>query len=188
MDNGITQNFLFLLGILSKNLSENQDKINFRAVESSSEMQKDLVISELDSKLNAQIENANILSNKVFSLEKQIAALKTFKKETNNVDSPSKRPRTDQDKDEVSDSSNPANQELATKFKIVTVELDELHKISGAHLKELESLQSENRKLLEELESKKDQVLLKTSISVSNIYSFVEYLKSFSRMVLVSVR
>jgi hypothetical protein len=161
MDNEMTQNFLFLLGILSKNLSENHDKINFRAIEPSSEIQKDLVISELESKLNSQVENANILSNKVFSLEKQISALKTFKTETY-ADSASKKPRFDQGKDESNISSDPANLELMTKFKIVSVELDELRKIASIHMKELCSLQSENKNLLEELESKKDQVFFKS--------------------------
>jgi hypothetical protein len=161
MGNEMTQNFLFLLGIISKNFNEDHDKINFRAIEPSSEMQKDLVISELESKLNSQVENTNILSNKVFSLQKQIAALKTFKSETY-ADSPSKKPRIDQGKDESNDSSDPANQELMTKFKIISVELDELRKIASIHMKELCSLQSGNKNLLEELESKKDQVFFKS--------------------------
>ena len=146
-----------ILGILSKKLTENHDKINFRAIEPSSEMQKDLDVSELESKLNSQVEKSNILSNRVHSLEKQISVLKAIKT-GDSTDSPSKRPRTDQGKNELTDSSESANQELLTKFKIVSAEIDELRKISGTHIKELGLLQSENKKLLEELESKKDQV------------------------------
>lgn len=148
---------MYILGILSKTISENHDKINFRAIEPSSEMQKDLDISELESKLNFQVEKSNILSNKVYSLEKQIAFLKAIKT-GDNTDSPSKRPRTDQGKNELTDISDSANQEFLTKFKIASVELDELRKIYGAHMNELRLLQLENMKLLEELESKKDQV------------------------------
>lgn len=154
----ISQNIIFVLGLLSANMSGAQEKINIRVIEPSSEIQKDLIISEMESKLNSQLEKSEILSNKIFSLEKQIAVLKSINNEAENLDSPAKRLRTETDINESNDKDESVNQELMTKLKIASVELEELKKISSSRLKELEMIQSEKKKLEEEIESKKEQV------------------------------
>lgn len=152
---------MFVLSIISSKLLGNEEKFSIRPIEPTSEIQKELVISEMETKLNHEIGNSNILYNKIFLLEKQIAALKCLKNSTDTTESSFKRPRTDQVTDEpAGNNSDFVNQELSTKFKVVSVELDELRKISGARLKELETFRSENKRLFEELELKKDQVCL----------------------------
>lgn len=160
-------NFEFILSILSKILSDKHEKLVPRDIESTSEIQKDLKISELTTKLDDQTEKYGFLESKIFLLEKQIVALKTFKNALNNTDeSPSKKPRIDQDQNHTETNEGNGNKDLLAKFNVVSAELLELNKISKNRLIELESFHQENKKLYQELESKNDQVIQKIRILV----------------------
>lgn len=161
LDKELNENFLSILNILSAVLSEKSETLKIRPVEPASEIRKELVISELETKLNGQLEKSIMLENKIFSLEKSIFALKTFQNdEMTSSDSPSKRPRLEQGKDSSSISNVSEDQEIMAKLNVTVAELDEYKKISKNHLAELESLQSQNKKLFEELDSKKEQVFI----------------------------
>ena len=146
--------------IISKNLLADSEKINIRSICSPSELQKELIISELETKLKNQEEKSVMLENKLFSLEKTIFVLQSSKNDNDicSLESPPKQPRIEQDKDEFINRTNNGDQEILIKYNIISAELDELKKISKNHLIELESFYADNIKLKEELEIKRDQV------------------------------
>ena len=91
-------------------------------------------------------------------MEKQLCVLKNSQNNNEINESPSKRHRVENDRNEPSKEIENTNQELIAKYSVALVELEELKRISKNHLNELNSLQAENIKLLDDVESKKDQV------------------------------
>ena len=158
MEDALIQNFEAILKLLSISMSEKNKEINVRILESTSELQKELQLSELEAKLNGETERCQMLENKIFSMEKEICVLKNSQKNHESNESPSKRPRIDMDKNEPSMETDNISQELMAKYNVAMAELEELKRVSKNHVNELNSLQTENRKLIEDIESKKDQV------------------------------
>lgn len=147
------------MNVISCVILGNQDQLNIKSIEPVSEIQKELVISELEAKNNCHMEKIIMLENKIFSLEKNISFLKNFSvdgKSENN--SPSKKAKIDLESSDVPISSDSESLELKAKLKVATAELDELKKISKSHLEELETLHIQNMKITEELDLKNDQV------------------------------
>lgn len=163
-EKNLSQNFISILEILSQNFATYNGKIIIQTSQSSSEIQKDLQILELKSNLNSEIEKSYVLENKIFSLEKKVSMLQLDQNEKNLPESLLKRPRVDQDEDNIIN-VNGMGQELSCKINVINIELEELKKVSGARVAELESFFLENKKLKEELEYKRDQVqILKLKI------------------------
>ena len=158
IDNELVNNFSDILRVISSALSEKSENIRVQSHEPAAEIQKEIVISELGTKVNEQIEKNLMLENRIFSLEKNIAFLKISRSDENRAsDSPSKRPKIDQD--DSFNAVDSGNQEIVIKLKVTVAELDELKRLSKMHLKELDTLQSQNKTLAEELDSKKEQVI-----------------------------
>lgn len=173
-------NFEILLQVLSKTISDKPEKLLHCISESASELQKDLKISELTSKIDDQVEKYSYLESKLFLLEKQLFALKSFKSSETSIDgSLSKKSRIDQTQNHKEVDVSGENEELLAKFNVASAELFELKKLSENRLKELESYQLKNQKLIQELESKNDQVNTTSAIFYFSFFSYVECLRSF---------
>ena len=155
MDVKFSQDFGSILKLLSNSLSAEK---HFRISEPSIELQKELKISEMETKLNGEIDRCKMLENRIFAMEKQLCVLKNSQNNNEINESPSKRHRVENDRNEPSKEIENTNQELIAKYSVALVELEELKRISKNHLNELNSLQAENIKLLDDVESKKDQV------------------------------
>ena len=161
LDSDFNQNFVAILKLLSKALSEKHEEMNIRISSSASELQKELHISEVETKLSAQIDRCQMLENKIFSMEKQLCALKYSPQNNNEVnESPLKKHKNENDKNELSKEADSTNQDLVARHNVAMAELEELKRISKIHVDELKSLQIENKALLEDVESKKDQVII----------------------------
>lgn len=132
--------------------------MNFRISAPASELQNDLKISEIETKLNGEIDRCQLLENKIFSMEKQICILKNSQNNNEVNGSPSKRLRVENDKNELLKEADNTDQDLTAKYNVAMAELEALKLISKNHLNELNFLLVDNKKLLEDVESKRDQV------------------------------
>jgi hypothetical protein len=169
INENIYNDFVILLQILSKNTISNTEKIVLKSISSASDTQKDLILSELESKCTEQSDNVLLLENKIFMLEKKISMLEANKYSNEQIES-NKRSRN-----EVDNNFEPAeiqDQEILSKFNILSVELEEYKKIMSSRSSELESMFADNQKLKKDLELKNEQVL------ISCKYTFLIFLDS----------
>lgn len=132
--------------------------MNIRISEPAFELQKDLKISEIETKLNEEIDRCQLLENKIFSMEKHICILKNSQNNNEVNGSPSKRLKVMNDKNAPSKEDDNTDHDLTAKYNVAMAELEAIKLISKNHLNELNSLQVDNKKLLEDVESKRGQV------------------------------
>lgn len=161
IDDTVTDEFVILLQVLSKNIQSNSEKITLNPAGNASDIRKDLLISELEASLSSQKDKTAVLENKIFSLDKKISFLESNQCGPELTEN-HKRSRVETEIDptmNVNSEAQDKDQDLLNKLQILQVEIEEYKKLINTRSSELESIFSDNQKLKEELNRKNEQVL-----------------------------